>query len=281
VKGVIARLLVFFLGIPAIVAIAFYLRGYNSIGISLMVCLFSGVGGIEISALFQQGRSLTRKIAAFLIAFLVPFMGYLDGLSLLPPGAFAFCAAAFVIIVMTSEVFSKAASIPRILERVSSLFFPFLYPGVLALFLVRIGARADSVSLYLLFFAICFGNDSAAWFFGMLLGKKRNIVPVSPNKSVAGFIGGIVLSIVSPIIFALASPLHFQGPLWRWALLGFLCGLAVIFGDLAESAIKRSAGVKDSGAIVPGRGGVLDSIDSLLFAAPVFLASYQILFPVP
>jgi phosphatidate cytidylyltransferase len=67
-------------------------------------------------------------------------------------------------------------------------------------------------------------------------------------------------------------------PLPSGLILGFLLGAAASLGDLVESALKRSSGVKDSGSIIPGRGGVLDSIDSIAFAAPVFYAVYRILF---
>lgn len=279
-KSLIARLLVFFLGIPAIVAVILFVPQYNHIGISIIICLFIGSGGVEISRLFNDGERLSRKILSFIIAFSVPALEYLNGLGILPRESISMAAAVFIIIVMSSQVFSSAKDIPGILERVTALFMPLIYPGILGMFIVRIGAQPNGALLFFLFFASTFGNDSAAWFFGMLLGKKRNIVPVSPNKSVAGFIGGIAISIIAPCVFALVGPAYFPGALWRYALLGAAVGAAVIFGDLAESALKRSAGKKDSGKAIPGRGGVLDSIDSLLFAAPVFLIMYRVLFAI-
>lgn len=115
------------------------------------------------------------------------------------------------------------------------------------------------------------GNDSLAWFFGMSLGKRRNIVQVSPNKSLAGFIGGFLGSLaVGALCFFLFPKIGGRGLPALLVTAGFV-GVSTIFGDLVESAMKRSAGVKDSSAVVPGRGGVLDSVDSLLFSAPVFV----------
>lgn len=276
-KGLIARLLLFFLGIPAIVAIILFLPQYNQIGLSLLICLFVGMGGAEMSGLFPGGERASRRVASFLIAICVPLLEYANGLSLLPKESLSILAAFFVIIVMSSQVFSSADGIPGILGRITALFTPLLYPGVLGIFLVRMGAQSNAVRLYLLFFASTFSNDSSAWLFGMLFGKKRNIVAVSPNKSLPGFIGGISASILAPCVFALSRPDLYPGSLWRYALLGAAVGVAVVFGDLAESGLKRSAGKKDSGKAIPGRGGVLDSIDSLLFAAPVFLTGYRLL----
>jgi len=103
------------------------------------------------------------------------------------------------------------------------------------------------------------------------LGHKRGIFTVSPNKSLEGLLAGMAGSVG----FAFLGPVLLPGIVPRsWPTLlalGLACGVAVVAGDLFESAIKRSAGVKDSGSIVPGRGGILDSFDSLLFAAPVFI----------
>jgi len=126
------------------------------------------------------------------------------------------------------------------------------------------------------FAILTFGNDSLAWLFGKYVGKKRNIVDVSPNKSIAGFIGGSLGSIAGAFVGLgpLAGPWGPSG--WHYILLSLALGIGMAFfvitGDLFESALKRSAGTKDSGDIVPGRGGVLDSFDSLYFSAPFFVA---------
>ena len=129
----------------------------------------------------------------------------------------------------------------------------------------------------LCFAGLTLGNDSLAWFFGVTLGRKRGIVAVSPNKSAAGFFGGmggsVGLAFVARAIFPYA-----MGASWIATVgLGLAVGAAVLVGDLFESALKRSAGTKDSGSAVPGRGGFLDSFDSILFAAPVFYAASLIL----
>ena len=121
--------------------------------------------------------------------------------------------------------------------------------------------------------------DSGAWFFGILFGKStRGFVAASPNKSLVGFIGGISGSIASGCLFKFIFPEVFTISYPRLIILGLITSIAAIVGDLIESVFKRSCNVKDSGNLIPGRGGILDSIDSVLIAAPIFYIGYNFLF---
>ena len=90
--------------------------------------------------------------------------------------------------------------------------------------------------------------------------------------------GGIIGSIASGILCAFVWPEIFSRPLWKIIVLGFTVAIAAILGDLAESVFKRSAKEKDSGNIIPGRGGALDSVDSVLMSAPLFYFIVTVLF---
>jgi phosphatidate cytidylyltransferase len=107
--------------------------------------------------------------------------------------------------------------------------------------------------------------DTGAYFVGRRFGRRRFLTQISPSKTYAGLVGGLVAVtvVVGAMLWALGQP-----PVMG-ILLGPLIGLAAQAGDLAESMIKRAAGVKDSGDLIPGHGGILDRIDSFLFAAPV------------
>ncbi len=108
------------------------------------------------------------------------------------------------------------------------------------------------------------GFDAAAFFSGRYLGRHKLAPRISPAKTWEGVLGGFVLSITAALIFTVRQ----LGVPWYFAvLLGILLGVAAVFGDLAESLIKRQTRVKDSGQFMPGHGGMLDRIDSLLFAA--------------
>jgi phosphatidate cytidylyltransferase len=121
--------------------------------------------------------------------------------------------------------------------------------------------------------------DSFAWLFGMTLGKgNRGFIKVSPNKSIVGFVGGIFGSILIALLTQHFFPEILPGPFYKGIILGFVVSVFAITGDLVESLLKRSADCKDSGNVILGRGGILDSIDSLLFVAPVFYIMLEILF---
>jgi phosphatidate cytidylyltransferase len=114
---------------------------------------------------------------------------------------------------------------------------------------------------------------------GRMLGKRKLAPNLSPNKTWAGSIGSVLGSVaVAGILFELSSYLaqwnsaklsFADEPWWYWLILAAVVNVAAQIGDLAESALKRSAGVKDSGTLLPGHGGILDRIDALLLAAPV------------
>ncbi|ESK40929.1 hypothetical protein P256_00357 [Acinetobacter nectaris CIP 110549] len=126
-------------------------------------------------------------------------------------------------------------------------------------------------------FLLVWGADSGAYFVGRKLGRRKMVPNVSPNKSIEGLIGGICTSVV----IVMVVQLHYLHLSLRdhilFLLLSVITVLGSVLGDLFESMIKRRVGVKDSGTILPGHGGVLDRIDSLLAAAPIFAAGVYLL----
>jgi phosphatidate cytidylyltransferase len=132
-----------------------------------------------------------------------------------------------------------------------------------------------STFLLLLYFLLVFGNDTFAYIFGMAFGKNnRGVLKVSPNKSIAGFIGGTVVTTILSVAYCMFIDIGLG--IVQSVVLGVVISFSANVGDLVESAFKRAAEVKDSGHIVPGRGGFLDSIDSLLASAPVFWVLFVI-----
>ncbi len=112
--------------------------------------------------------------------------------------------------------------------------------------------------------------DSAAFFVGSLLGRVKLAPHISPGKTVEGLLGGLFGVAVYALIAHLFLPFS-QLPLWAWLALSLAVTLFSVIGDLHESLLKREAGVKDSGALLPGHGGVFDRVDSLLAAAPIMV----------
>ncbi len=115
--------------------------------------------------------------------------------------------------------------------------------------------------------AITFLSDTGAYFTGRAFGRHRMAPYISPKKSWEGMIGGVLAAIITGML--LTPVLGLPISMWAGAFLGIAGSLAGVAGDLAESLIKRQVDIKDSGKIIPGHGGILDRIDSLLFTAPV------------
>lgn len=120
--------------------------------------------------------------------------------------------------------------------------------------------------ILLAIFFFLWANDTFAYLTGRAIGKHKLIPRLSPKKTIEGLIGGIVGSLI--VAHFIAYIWH-DLSLWNWIILSVLVALAGNVGDLFESALKRAAGVKDSGNLIPGHGGILDRVDSFLFSAPV------------
>ena len=109
-------------------------------------------------------------------------------------------------------------------------------------------------------------TDSGAYFAGRLFGKRKLIERISPKKTWAGVYGGIIAAVVVSVIWATQTGLL---PTGHAAALGAVLAVSCVVGDLVESMFKRARGIKDSGSIMPGHGGLYDRVDSLLFTMPV------------
>ena len=129
------------------------------------------------------------------------------------------------------------------------------------------GGEGDLGRAWLLFtLLVVFACDTGAFAVGRLAGRHRMAPRLSPNKTWEGAAGGLAASVGAALLVGLAFELTL--PEWHQALIGAVAGVAAQVGDLFESALKRAANVKDSGSIMPGHGGILDRMDSILFALP-------------
>ena len=108
-------------------------------------------------------------------------------------------------------------------------------------------------------------NDSFAFLVGKNIGKRKLFVSVSPKKTQEGFLGGLVFALIAALII---SQFNNDFTLVNWLIIATIVSVIGTIGDLVESKFKRQANIKDSGNIMPGHGGILDRLDSLLFAAP-------------
>jgi phosphatidate cytidylyltransferase len=278
-KKILQRLLIFTLGIPLVAGLVLFLPYRNHLALNIAVILFSALGAREFAAILgKKGISIHPAEAAILgaLAPAAAALNYLGGgISFIILGLGAFW-------LLASRVFRSGEKLKNYTEEAAAGLSVMFFPGLFMACIVRMTELPQAEKVILTFFLIVFANDSTAWAAGMLFGRgNRGIVAASPNKSAAGFIGGIGISILlgAAAEFGLtsvfASPLP---PALGGILIGLGTGIAASLGDLAESAMKRSSGMKDSGNLIPGRGGVLDCIDSLSLAAPVFYSIYRAVF---
>lgn len=123
-------------------------------------------------------------------------------------------------------------------------------------------------------FILIWINDTMAYVVGKSIGKRKLFERISPKKTVEGFLGGLVFSVLSSLIL---SVYYLHQSIALWATIAVIVGVLGTVGDLIESKFKRVAGVKDSGKIMPGHGGILDRLDSIIFVGPFVFLLYQIL----
>ena len=146
--------------------------------------------------------------------------------------------------------------------------FGMLYVAVLLGHFILLRQLAQGISLIFFVLFITWLADTGGFVFGLSFGRHALAPTLSPKKTIEGLIGGVIFSVLGAIISHFWFVPFFS--LWECAILGVGIALVGALGDLAESAIKRSVSIKDSGTIIPGHGGVLDRVDSLLFTGPAF-----------
>lgn len=279
-KNVIRRILLVLVGLPLIFGLILVLDELRFLGFNLLVIIFSGIGAMECADIISGKLYKISKTAAFFTGISLPLAAYFSLFPAVPgilPVVFLFIVLG---IILGSEAFRKTEQeIGSMIRRTSAHAVILVYPGLFAASMVYITTMPNPMLSIIIFLVLVFGNDSFAYIFGMLFGRKStNIFAVSPNKSLAGFIGGLAGTIGISYLFSAFFPDYFPLKAFSPALAGLTVFLVGNIGDLVESALKRSAGVKDSGTMIPGRGGVLDSIDSLLFTSPFFIFVFRLIY---
>ncbi len=144
-----------------------------------------------------------------------------------------------------------------------------LYVGWLLGYLVAMRGVEDGRNWVFYTLFVTFAFDTAAFFVGRRFGRRKLAPQISPGKTREGAIGGIFGAVIISLFFILPTPLILPLNWWRAVILGIVVSVFGQAGDLAESLLKRNAGVKDSGRFIPGHGGFLDRIDSVVFAGVV------------
>ncbi len=226
---------------------------------SSLLALFAFIGMIEFYRMALPDRNSESWLAAACgaVAIFAPLADSGRHLTLLLAGLFLLFAILFLF---------RIRDLSRAANEVSLALLAFLYIPFLLMHLVMLRQTTYGVQWLLVIMLIVMTNDTAAYYTGCTFGKRRLYPLVSPKKSIEGALGGLAGSIAGALLarFTFFPQLTIADALLTAIFIGMLGQV----GDLFESMLKRSFGVKDSGTVFPGHGGVLDRLDSIIFAAP-------------
>lgn len=243
-----------------------WLIGWAPSGLLLIVVMVLGIGmGFweYTRIVFGENHLFETIIGWFTAGFTALAVATLAG----PEKILAVLSVSFLAISIVFMLREKELS--KILENSSKLFFGTVLLGLFGGMIVALRLLEPSLGgfkLVIMLFALIWINDAGAFFAGTFLGKRKIAPNISPNKTIEGNVGGFAATILLSTLIALFTDLI---PLKDGLVLGIVMGFVGPLGDLFESALKRGAGVKDSGNLIPGHGGILDRLDSVLFGAPI------------
>ncbi|MEN1966842.1 phosphatidate cytidylyltransferase [Lentibacillus sp. N15] len=234
---------------------------YGNLPFTLLVYLLAAIGIWEL----MKMRKIKGKLVPALFAILYVWIILADFIT----GDMEFFGLTkseltiiFIIVLLTYIVFVKNKFN---FDDAAFMLLSACYVGMGFYFLIAARENGLDYIFYVLF--VIWATDTGAYFVGRALGKHKLWPKISPNKTIEGAIGGIILACVVGIIFQLVHPFPYS--------LAIMVGITILvsafgqIGDLVESAYKRHYDVKDSGNILPGHGGILDRLDSLLFVLPI------------
>lgn len=227
-------------------------------------------GNGESAARSQETRTADRKPTDGRNVKLIQKLEHLT------PGNWALSAFALSVILVFSQEMYSFVRPGAVNVRISYTIFTLVYVGLLPTFLAQI-RLCHGLPMLGAYVAIIKMGDIGAYTVGRLFGRNKMAPSLSPGKTIEGAVGAILFSVLMSLIFfwwlmpLLGKPCAPVKLIW-WIVYGIALGLLGMLGDLAESLLKRDAEIKDAGSIVPGFGGVLDILDSLLLAAPVAYA---------
>ena len=225
--------------------------------LQVLIFLVSSLGLFEFLSLFWRNNHLDLKILAILISFLVVFHDFIH----ISPEFLMICCFWILNLLFLFIYGKKNSTIPWI--DIQLIFLGIIYiPYVLQFF--QFVPRKDIVFIL----GVTIVSDTCAYYSGKFFGEKKLWPRVSPKKTWMGSFGSLFSCLLFSLIY---GKIFFSLSWYQLLFLGTILNLGAQLGDLFESAIKRHLNIKDSGFILPGHGGILDRIDSLLFVCPIYL----------
>lgn len=258
--------------IPVVVFILIYSKSYTELAIPLIVSIFGVLGVLEYLKMTKFKGFLSYPFFCAFIAGIYPWFIYFSLKHQWHRGDVESFFLFMIVLLSFILFFQKPGNLganSRVIESLSVLLQSFVYiPWCLGFFLKILFLPAVDGRLLIIFLLlVCKSTDIFGYIFGKTLGRHKMSPVISPNKTIEGAIGGVLSSLLIAHIcyFIFLNDFMSLTKLWIY---GISLPVISIFGDLTESLLKRDAAFKDSGGIVPGLGGILDMLDSILFAVP-------------
>lgn len=236
--------------------------------LSLLVSLIAGFATIELTKVLGGMRVNRMPLVAIDVAGSICLA---LGCYIVPLLIWLFC----LLLRFVEELYAKDEN-P--VQSLSTSCLTQLMIGLPCGLMLANGLIFSTGYILLAIFLFLWINDTGAFLVGSLIGKRRLFERISPKKSWEGFLGGLVFNIAAAVLFS-----HFPGffgylhNVWQWIGLGVIVTIFGTWGDLVESLVKRTMHLKDSGNIIPGHGGLLDRIDSMLLAMPAAFIYFVLL----
>lgn len=253
--------------ITGIIALPFLIYPIYAGGI-IFVCLIAVASLLALWEYFRISLDTQDKT----LHLITTALGYITAVFLVisvywyPPEMFAVILGTNVII-SALIVLSFFNSKPRMIDSIRTQLQGLIYIALPLALLVLVRNNTDGIAWIFFLLLIVFAGDTSAFYVGTYFGRHKLSAAISPGKTIEGSVGGFLANILVGSIFKFFLFTHLP---WGICIVFFIAiGAAGQVGDLFESALKRMSGVKDSGGILPGHGGILDRIDALLFATPV------------
>jgi phosphatidate cytidylyltransferase len=243
----------------------------NAFAAATLFGLLVAIGLLEFARLTNKIEGVFIPKRSFILLGTLLYLLLL--LHLWGEDIFQVLALPFILLLLISYLVSSLFwKSKMVVVSIGTAIFGICYVVVPFFFLVLIldmGGEGSGWKLLFMLFIIIWSNDTFAYLTGRIFGKTKLMERISPKKTWEGTIGGLLFAISAGVILGV---FWIEENGWYWAILAGLLAVAAITGDLFESMLKRTAGMKDSGNIMPGHGGVLDRFDAVLFGAPVFFA---------
>ncbi|MFP9229881.1 phosphatidate cytidylyltransferase [Pectobacterium cacticida] len=280
------RLITAFILIPIVIAALFLLPPLGFTLVTLAVCMLAAWEWGQLAGFASYGQRLWLAILCGLLLALMllslpayHYSVHIPQISIALWSSLVWWGIALFLVLF----YPASASLWRHSRALRLVFgimtiVPFFW-GMIALRHYHYALDPFAGAWWLLYvMLLVWGADSGAYLFGKLLGKRKLAPKVSPGKTWEGFLGGLATSALISLLFSLYAPLTVVTS--TLLICSIAAALASVLGDLTESMFKREAGIKDSSHLIPGHGGVLDRIDSLTAAVPVFSCLMLLLFSV-